>query len=532
MTQQTSASNSGGEHSSGKEADATQSSPAPSLAASRQAIILVHGMGEQIPMDTIKGFVKTVWKDGHIEANLDKTDSEAIKATIARANQVWSKPDERTGSLELRRITTRNSRTSSGFAQGVRSDFFELYWADLTAGSTWDQFVGWVRYLLFRTWKNVPKSVRLAWCALWLASLIVLGLACVSLIPKYVWASFMPVWIPQALVIGLAAALTAAIHKVAAQTFGRVVRYTRADPANIAARAAIRERGLNLLRVIHADGKYDRVILVGHSLGSMLAYDLLAYFWAEKPDVATVDENTPTFNLLCRVEQAAEHLESVAGGSDAKAISNARLEYREAQAGLWKSLAAKSLNKTQDDSRWLISDFVTFGSPLTHAEFLLASSLDDLKARQQARELPTAPPYREELEPGTLRRALSSSMLEQQFDAQPPRLMSYYLKQEPGAGKSVINSWKIHHAGPFSVVRWTNVFDPSRYIYKGDLIGGPLSTVFGPAIEDIDLSTVDRLSEGFTHTSYWSEGQSDKRKKALDEAVNLLNDFTPAKSAE
>ncbi len=63
MTQQTSAPNSGGEHSSGKEADATQSSPAPSLAASRQAIILVHGMGEQIPMDTIKGFVKTVWKD-------------------------------------------------------------------------------------------------------------------------------------------------------------------------------------------------------------------------------------------------------------------------------------------------------------------------------------------------------------------------------------------------------------------------------------------------------------------------------------
>ncbi len=67
----------------------------------------------------------------------------------------------------------------------------------------------------------------------------------------------------------------------------------------------------------------------------------------------------------------------------------------------------------------------------------------------------------------------------------------------------------------FSVVRWTNVFDPSRYIYKGDLIGGPLSTVFGPAIEDIDLSTVDRLSKGFTHTSYWSEGQSDNEKRRL-----------------
>lgn len=29
--------------------------------ASKQAIILVHGMGEQTPMETLRGFVKTVW---------------------------------------------------------------------------------------------------------------------------------------------------------------------------------------------------------------------------------------------------------------------------------------------------------------------------------------------------------------------------------------------------------------------------------------------------------------------------------------
>ena len=44
-----------------------------------------------------------------------------------------------TGSLELRRITTRESIASAPeFPAGVRTDFYELYWADLTAGTTWD----------------------------------------------------------------------------------------------------------------------------------------------------------------------------------------------------------------------------------------------------------------------------------------------------------------------------------------------------------------------------------------------------------
>ena len=50
--------------------------------------------------------------------------------------EVWSKPDARTGSLELRRITTRESIASAPeFPAGVRTDFYELYWADLTAGA-------------------------------------------------------------------------------------------------------------------------------------------------------------------------------------------------------------------------------------------------------------------------------------------------------------------------------------------------------------------------------------------------------------
>src|SRR5712671_5413265 len=95
----------------------------------KQAVVVIHGMGEQKPMDTIRGFVRAVWE----------TDSAVTANGLQNPAEVWNKPDIRTGSLELRRITTRQSVPSEAFPPGVRSDFYELYWADLSAGSTWEQ---------------------------------------------------------------------------------------------------------------------------------------------------------------------------------------------------------------------------------------------------------------------------------------------------------------------------------------------------------------------------------------------------------
>ena len=76
--------------------------------------------------------------------------------------------------------------------------------------------------------------------------------------------------------------------------FGRVVRYTRAKPDNIAARKNIRERGLALLSELH-EKEYERIIVVGHSLGSILAYDLISYFWAEHQAARIVINGTAEF---------------------------------------------------------------------------------------------------------------------------------------------------------------------------------------------------------------------------------------------
>jgi hypothetical protein len=467
--------------------------------ADMQAVVVIHGMGEQIPMDTIKGFVHAVWQ----------TDDSITPSGFPHPTEVWSRPDGRTGSLELRRITTRESIPSAPeFPAGVRTDFYELYWADLTAGATWTSLTSWVRGLLFRPLRRVPPGVRPAWLVLWLGSLIVVALAVLAALPATLWKA------PSfGLLVTAAVAITALVHRMGTSTFGRVVRYTRADPDNIAARAAVRDRGLKLLRALHDGPRYKRIIIVGHSLGTMMAYDLLSYFWAECDPARTVMEGTPEFAALCTLEHAAAQLEEAPSNREKLNL------YSIAQRQLRRLLAGRPapLAPNQRDPRWLISDLVTFGSPLTHAEFLIAADRADLEVRKAARELPQSPPFREFIDPNVLKRAEATHSMPIANPANQTRLMSY-----PVAG--VIDAWMMHHAAPFAVVRWTNVYDPAALVFFGDVISGPVAGSFGPAIIDVNLKRLrgGRQSRTFTHTKYWALDEA-SRIAACRRAVNLLD---------
>jgi hypothetical protein len=299
------------------------------------------------------------------------------------------------------------------------------------------------------------------------------------------------------------------IHRVATATFGRVVRYTRADPDNIAARAAVRERGLALLKALHKSEDYDRIIVVGHSLGTILAYDLVSYFWAQREAVGRIEETTAEFAALVAVNGAAATLE--AAPTSAAALS----DYRVAQAQLRRLLADRpSAADADEDSRWLISDLVTIGSPLTHAEFLLAASAADLRSRQDERQVPTSPPFREVLNGKALALAKENGLLD--GEATACNLFAYPRKNEPGF-------WQLHHAAPFAVVRWTNVFDPTQAIYRGDLISGPMVENFGTGILDIDLRQVRGQAKRFSHTRYWASDASAEQLVALRSALNFLD---------
>jgi hypothetical protein len=346
-------------------------------------------------------------------------------------------------------------------------------------------------------------------------------LAVIGILPDSVWRKIASWWGPLAwlgdhnwILAAAAGGLLLWVHRVTARTFGRVVRYTRADPDNIAARAAVRERGLALLRALHRGGDYARIVLVGHSLGSMLAYDLLSYYWAERTAARTIKRYSREFPALCALETAAARLSAACTDSE---IAAALGPYRDAQLKLRRLLAARSRGEGDADGRWIITDFVTLGSPLTHAEFLIAADQADLDKRIQGRELPTAPPYREQLDPDVFTAAKATDALPVETESSKSRLIAF--PDLPAASQ-----WTLHHAAPFAVVRWTNIHDPSWLVLPGDLISGPLAPSLGRAIVDIDLRKLRGQSRWFSHTRYWRPDRHPDQLRAVRSAVNLLDD--------
>ena len=482
--------------------------PIPHAHFPKQAVVVIHGMGEQSPMDTIQGFVRAVWE----------TDPDVSQNGMPDPAEVWSKPDLRTGSLELRRITTRQSSASKNFPLGVRTDFYELYWADLSGGSTLGDVENWLFGLLFRNpCTRVPPGLRSVWVLLVFLSIAILYLAAAGLfkpedsvfgIHPYGWMAPFSPWLGPL----LAAALGYFANSLLVPYFGRVVRYTRATPQNIAARKDIRERGLNLLNALH-DGSYERIILVGHSLGTILGYDLLSYFWASRPAAYSTSQSDPAFPLFQAADNALQAYEADRTDENLQAFQEARrklaqaLRRRPAPKGQPSDLAT--------DTRWLITDFITLGSPLTHASILLTSNEASLEKRIKSRQYPVAPPVREVLDPKNILAADQAGFV---LDNVEPRLMAFPL------GEKV---WQLHHAAQFSVVRWTNIYDPARFIFWGDIISGPLAKLFGPAITDISLRDLRGPAGGFSHTKYWDLGDGKTIPPAivaLRTALNLSGD--------
>jgi hypothetical protein len=481
----------------------------------KQAVVVIHGMGEQMPMDTIKRFVRAAWQ----------TTTGLATKDLPNPTEVWSKPDVRTGSLELRRITTRQTVPTTTFDKGVRTDFYELYWADLSGGSTWDQVKAWIRGLLLRDpFSRVPNDVFLAWIVLWLIALTAIVFSVAAVLPQkatvfgwHLWDCAPLLWLSgwQGWQLSLVvAAMALVVTNFIVPYFGRVARYTRATPENIAARRKIRRRGLALLEQLHAK-EYARIVVVGHSLGSILAYDLVSYFWARKPHARVVEEGTTEFDALRDIEKAlADPCWEQARADSSPPPQSALDAYHKAQTRFGHLLRTRPAPgvKHSTDSRWLITDLITAGSPLGYAEFLMAESRDDLVRRQEDREYPTVPPLRELLDPTYLADAKRAGF---PIDAKKPKLLAFPF----GQGK-----WQLHHASPFAAVRWTNIHDPALLIAFGDLISSPVAPVFGHGAIDINLKQLRGQSWRFTHTKYWRFSEKidevpvhiEQLRKALD----------------
>ena len=60
---------------------------------------------------------------------------------------------------------------------------------------------------------------------------------------------------------------------------GDAARYLDCSPENVAERQEVINEGVTLLTGLHRDPQIDRIVVVGHSLGSVISYDILKRFW-------------------------------------------------------------------------------------------------------------------------------------------------------------------------------------------------------------------------------------------------------------
>lgn len=408
---------------------------------SRQAIVVIHGIGNQRPLRTSRQF----------------TD-----ALVARKER-WSKPDRVSRSYELRRYQIARRR------RRPRTDIYELYWADKVSGTVMSHLVRWLRGQVLRRPKDVSPALRpLLYLFAGVVALAAAGV--VYLAVTLGLDGLSGAWKQITGIAGLTF-IGGLISGVLVKTVGDAARYLDDDPENIAIRQSIREAGVALLRGLHTEERYDRVVMVGHSLGSVIAYDLIRQYWSE----VHTRHGCPTTirqDVLRRYESDVESATA------------------DTQKQLWEENRRLGMP-------WLISDLITLGSPLTHARSLLARSAADLQAKKRDLELPSCPPRPDEK--GLTRRD------------------DYVVN---GSRRSIS---LLTYGCPFGPTRWTNLYAPVRAAMFGDLVGGPLAPEFGHGIRDVPVRITPwwRRRTLLAHTAYWRRTETGTALPELLDAIDL-----------
>ena len=225
---------------------------------SRQAIIVIHGAGSRRPLSTVKSF------------------ASALLGETPR----WSKPDHMSPSFELRQYQISRARYRP------RTDLYELYWADKIPGTKLGQVLSWLRSIMFRRPRTVDTALRPIAYLIWIT--LLMAVLAVTALSVAIGASGLGHLWHAATGLAQIAWVTTGISLVGAfasglliASLGGAARYLDPAPDNIAVRQSIRQAGVALLRRLHEDGGYDRIAIVGHSLGSVIGYDIIRLYWSE-----------------------------------------------------------------------------------------------------------------------------------------------------------------------------------------------------------------------------------------------------------
>lgn len=422
--------------------------------AERQAVVFIHGIGEQRPVDSLRGFM----------GGLFPGEGEP---------EVYTMPDRCDTTFELQVFV---APARAGRARR-RTDFYEGYWASEIRGTRVAHVTSWLRRLLLRWPASLPRRLRWLWWLVWVAIVLVAALAGWLLLGDVVpWLRADDGSWRGALVKLASGVLIAVATGWITRSLGDAVRYVDARPENVAVRRAVRTRIVELLERLHEQG-YARIVVVGHSLGGIIAYDAIRLLWARR--MADVEVDIDDAGVVAAAEALADDDEE----------EGRRTEFQDAQHGAWAAVAGSQ--RPDGHPTWRISDLVTVGSPIAYPTLLLAGPRP-LHAMVADRELPTCPPV------------TADRGYRYVTDDDVPHL---------------------HHAAPFAVVRWTNVYA------VGDFIGGPIEVPL-PDTPDSGLGGGVRnepLNDRWArvplraHSRYWDEGvEPVRRALSLDDDVRDL----------
>ena len=427
----------------------------------RQAVVVIHGMGEQLPLSTLTGFIDT-----------------ALEPDRDGKRVYYSRPESVTGSFESRRfLAPRHPADRDEPEWHAQTDVFEYHWADKMQGNRLDDLWPTFRRILLQWPTRVPYGIKGLWVIAW------------ALILWTVWAVF---WGPlEGKVLGADNRLTAAITALVSgglvaaglsylfsrilprwltSSFVDVVRYLDTSPRSYAVRRDIRKGLVEMLQALHDSTapRYDRIVLVGHSLGAFIAYDGIAYLWGTMNAKTSRRTGEHELDGLLELELAASAL------PDGTPVDDGLVDrYQEAQRGLWSGIRRQG-------NPWLITDFISAGTPMYFADQLLhGTGGRSFDARIERRELPTCPPHNEESDYNNIHR-----------DQGVTRFYSWrktWWTGRKGARKK--STYRVLYEGaPFAVVRWTNLYFPVKWGLFGDWFGGPLQPLFGTGIKDIAVT--------------------------------------------
>jgi len=282
---------------------------------------------------------------------------------------------------------------------------------------------------------------------------------------------------------------------------GDAARYFRNAPGNVMVRRAIRKDAVETIEQLHTCGKYDRIVVVAHSLGTAVAYDMLRSYFGRICGQLPADPklfgrefqdvDSGRFNRAALRRSGRTIIRRMAQIEEEDRLAREK-------AGESKELQASGVKA------WLVTDFVTLGSPLTHARFFLCDGRDykelrhDFRRRKLEREAPTCPPL--------------------QIDHDG--LLTFFNPRT--------RSRQIHNGAMFALTRWTNIYFPMFNLLWGDAIGGKVSNLFGWGAVDAPVSVADPpVNSFFAHVRYWDIaarlGRSAPHIVALRDALDLAD---------